>query len=655
MSRKAPYYIALFFNWRQWDRTFPKSYNTIMFQSLHRRILLAFTLLIILSACLSGWLAWRATAQEFNFFVVEEGRSEAEFMAPYIEATYNYQGSFDQVEEWLSLSTPLGADFFTQVSSDILVIEQTEQGGIFNGLFGVEVTEDHVESHLKEQVEIWANDDTKEGAIAFAYEFDGAPHNEFFVVELIADELGITLEELEETFTNGSLSALATEQGLSDQGLTNAIMLRHAAELQTVAGLLPGEAIITLSDTRLLLDGIFAEHDEGVVLVESNFLERSILGNSRIFITDAIGEIRFDSNDNEREGEQVAADFLQSGIQFADWQSGEVAGYVIVAAGEGYYQFQEQNFLSNLVRSLMMGGAMAALVALVVGSLFAKRIVSPVTALTAAVTRLAEGESTEQLEVRSGDELGQMSGAFNILANSLDTQRKLRSQLVSDVSHELNTPLSIIRLEMEALQDGIQSGEQAAKRVLNEVNLLGNLATDLSMLAETDRGGIQLSFTQIDMKKEAEQAVERWQAEAEAAGLSLRFEREAETTAVAASLIQADATRISQVLGNLIHNAIQHTPAGGEIIVSTRYGPPDPTTSSEWLITSVQDTGEGIASHDLPNVFERFYRVDSSRQRQTGGRGLGLAIVKDIVELHGGRVWVESEETVGSTFYFSLR
>lgn len=618
-----------------------------MFQSLHRRILLAFTLLIVLSACLSGWLAWRATTQEFNSFVVEEGRSEAEFMASYIEAAYNYQGSFDQVEEWLSSSTPFGEEFFTQVSSEVLVIEQTEQNGIFSGLIGVDVMEEHIEDHE----EIWTTDETDEGTVAFAYEFDDALPNEFLVVELIADELSVTIEELEEAFINGSLSTLANEQGLSDQGLMNAIMLRHAAELQTVTRLHPDEAIITLSDTRLLLDGIFAEQNEERLLVESNFLERSILGNSRIFITDAAGKIRFDSDHNEREGEQVAANFLQSGIQFADWQSGEAVGYVIVAAGEGYYQFQEQNFLSNLVRSLMMGGSMAALVALVLASLLAKRILSPVTALTAAVTRLAKGDSTERLEVRSGDELGQMSGAFNMLANSLDTQRELRSQLVSDVSHELNTPLSIIRLEMEALRDGMQSGEEAAKRVLNEVSLLGNLATDLSTLAETDRGGIQLSLAQLDMTKEIEQAVERWQAEAEAADLSLRFEKNVETF----HMIQADAIRISQVLGNLIHNAIQHTPASGKIIVSTRYGSPDPATSSEWLITSVQDTGEGISQRDLPHIFERFYRVDSSRQRQTGGRGLGLAIVKDIVDLHGGRVWAESEESVGSTFYFALQ
>lgn len=633
-----------------------------MFQGLRRRILVAFTLLIILSACLSGWLAWRATAREFDLFVIEEGRAEAELVADYVEAAVNHAGSFDQIEDWL-VSPHLPEDiFFQQILPTIsqesieVEVEVHVEGALFEELTSERISQEHV---LSENIvsrilgPVVVEEIDSSSATPFMIFGDEATGQieALPLVELVAAELDIPVAELARVMKELPINELAEEQGLTPEELTNAILLRQSTAMQIDSKVHPNEAVFILNDIRLLLnDLLFIDIEERVLKGDPSFLEQSILGDGRVFITDAAGEIRFDSEDNEREGDLLDVTFLENGVPFREWKSGDVIGYVVVAAGEGFYQFREENFLSNLVRSLIIGGLIVTIVALVAGTLLAQRITAPITELTTAVTRLAKGESTERLEVRSQDELGQMSGAFNYLANSLDTQRELRGQLISDVSHELNTPLSIIRLEMEALRDGIQDGAEAAQRVLSEVNLLGNLASDLSILAETDRGGIQLSMTDLDMTHQLDQAVARWQAEAEAARIALRNEPVTKQI----DTIQADANRIGQVLGNLIRNAIQHTPIGGEIIVSTGYGTV-PQTSGQWLITSVCDTGSGIPEDAHSRIFERFYRVDSARQRHTGGRGLGLAIVQDIIELHGGHVWVESTEGEGSSFYFALR
>ncbi|MXX53123.1 MAG: cell wall metabolism sensor histidine kinase WalK, partial [Dehalococcoidia bacterium] len=180
----------------------------------------------------------------------------------------------------------------------------------------------------------------------------------------------------------------------------------------------------------------------------------------------------------------------------------------------------------------------------------------------------------------------------NQMASDLETQRELRRRLINDVSHELNTPLSVIQLEAQGLSDGLQTAESASDHIVQEVGRLRGLVTDLNSLAETDYGELRLRL---------------------------------------------DLMRMSQALGNVVSNAIRCTEAGGSIVINARL------ESHEALAVSITDDGIGIDAADLPHVFERFYRTDESRSREIGGTGLGLAITRAIVEAHGGTVGVASD------------
>jgi two-component system phosphate regulon sensor histidine kinase PhoR len=222
----------------------------------------------------------------------------------------------------------------------------------------------------------------------------------------------------------------------------------------------------------------------------------------------------------------------------------------------------------------------------------------------------------------------------------------VRRDFISNISHELRTPLASLALVVETLQDGALEDPPAARRFLshmeNELGVLTQMVEELLELSRIESGKMPLEARPTEIAALVQTPVERLAPQAERKGVTL-------TASLAEGLphVQADVPRIHQVLGNLIHNAIKFTPAGGAVTVFARVKEPG------WVTLSVTDTGIGIPADDVPRVFERFYKVD--RARSEGGAGLGLAIAKHIVQGHGGRIWVESTEGVGSTFSFTLR
>jgi HAMP domain-containing protein len=316
---------------------------------------------------------------------------------------------------------------------------------------------------------------------------------------VIAKQLAIPLAELQAQHETTQLARLIEVHGATTTTLISTIMRAEAARLQQAPSHFPDEQILLLAETltwvKEYISGPSTEDCdeweecadaepyelEELKQLESlknldlrhNFVAEALLDGERVLVTDPRARIVYDSDENARVGETLS-----------DAES---------------YREEEQEFLDGIFQVLLISGLLTALVALLIGGLLTRSITTPVSALTTAVTRLAGGETTERLAVRSADELGQMSHAFNTLADSLDTQRHLRTQLIHDVSHELNTPLSVIQLEMEALRDGMQSDQKATQHVLREIDLLRNLANDLSLLAETDRGEIQLALTPVEM------------------------------------------------------------------------------------------------------------------------------------------------------------
>ncbi len=268
--------------------------------------------------------------------------------------------------------------------------------------------------------------------------------------------------------------------------------------------------------------------------------------------------------------------------------------------------------------------------------LTANRLVRPIRALTAATKRTAEGDRTARVDGGSG-EIGELARSFNAMSEKLAETERQRQALISDVAHELRTPLGTITGWLEATQDGLAEPDpHLVGMLLEESLLLQRLVDDLHDLAQADAGTLRLHPEPIALDDVVDQVVNAQQNRS----VLLR----AETTPVHAT---ADPVRLRQALGNLVANAVRYTPAGGEVVVRLFREGPD-------AVIEVTDTGTGIAAEDLPHVFDRFWRADKSRSRSTGGSGLGLAITRHLVEAHGGTVSVTSVLREGSTFRISL-
>ena len=301
-------------------------------------------------------------------------------------------------------------------------------------------------------------------------------------------------------------------------------------------------------------------------------------------------------------------------------------GHVYVDVNRERLSTESHGFLSTLLSIILIGGLLTVGSALLFAVWLSKRITAPVRALTEATQAVARGDLT-RLQVSTSDELGRMSDAFNRMSSTLETQRELRRQLVNDVSHELNTPLSVIQLEAAALRDGLQSPDAASDHIIHEVERLRGLVTDLDWLAETDRGELPLNLetTALDDLLIAE--LERWQPQAQARKIRLSLQMAAELPDIV-----CDRGRISQALGNLLGNAINSVEAGGSVVLNVR------NDADAGVTISVVDDGIGIDPADLPHILDRFYRTQQARHHGVHGTGLGLAITRAIVEAHGGSV-----------------
>ena len=314
-----------------------------------------------------------------------------------------------------------------------------------------------------------------------------------------------------------------------------------------------------------------------------------------------------------------------------DLTTNQPVGHVYVDVDNEFLTAESHGFLNALLYITLIGGALTVGAAILLAAWLSKRITAPVTALTEATQAIAQGD-TALLPVTSSDELGRMSAAFNRMTSTLETQRELRRRLINDVSHELNTPLSVIQLEAKGLRDGLQTPESAYDHIIEEVNRLRGLVTDLDWLAETDHGELRLTLEATSIRELLAAEVIRWQPQSQTRQVELSLQASADLPDM-----DLDRVRMSQALGNILSNAIHCTEAGGSIVL--RAG----LEGDETLAISVTDDGIGIHPADLPHIFDRFYRTDQSRSRAIRGTGLGLAITRAIVEAHGGTIAMTSD------------
>ncbi|HET9223012.1 MAG TPA: ATP-binding protein [Roseiflexaceae bacterium] len=351
---------------------------------------------------------------------------------------------------------------------------------------------------------------------------------------------------------------------------------------------------------------------------------------------------------------------------------------IMRARGPGFDPIQA-GFISTVNRSLLLAAGAAGLVALLLTAALSRRILGPVEALTAAARKMEKGDLSQRVTVRSQDEIGELARAFNAMADGLARIEQLRRHMVTDVAHELRTPLTNIRGYLEALRDGVARPDAPLIDSLHEEALLLNrLVDDLQDLALVEAGQLRLARSPVALGPLVEAAVSALRPALADKDLTIAVDLADDLPCA-----DADAARVGQVLRNLLNNAIIHTPRGGSITVqaTTDHRPPTtdhrpttndqsqeptrktpcltrspahPFTRSPSIVVRVSDSGPGIAPEHLPHIFERFYRADRARARATGGAGLGLTIVKQLVEAHGGQVWVASVPNQGSTFAFTL-
>jgi len=325
--------------------------------------------------------------------------------------------------------------------------------------------------------------------------------------------------------------------------------------------------------------------------------------------------------------------------------SGEILGkvYIISDPEADPYLAPFRRLSDSINRFLLLGGSVAIGIALILTFVLSRRISSPIGVLANAARRLGRGDLSQRVQFQGKGEVGVLAQAFNSMAADLEHAEQLRRNLVADVAHELRTPLSNIQGYLEAIRDRVMKPNAATIRSLNEETaLLSRLVDELQELSLAEAGKLKLVYQAEDIAKLVKQAVTPWQPQVAAKEISLSLDLPDNLP-----LVNIDRQRVNQVLHNLLENAVAHTHKGGTINVAA-------ITQGDWVEVCVSDTGEGIPAEDLPNIFERFYRVDRSRARATGGSGLGLTIARRLVEAHGGEIAVQSELGKGSSFSFTL-
>jgi signal transduction histidine kinase len=284
------------------------------------------------------------------------------------------------------------------------------------------------------------------------------------------------------------------------------------------------------------------------------------------------------------------------------------------------------------------------LIGIVVIYLNARRISRPVRQLEDAAMKLAMGDSPEDIEMNSQDEIGRLASTFNHMKNRLIETEQIRRDFIANVSHDLRTPLTTIHGFTQGMLDGLVKPEQNQKylEIINKETLrLMRLTGDILELAKLEAGTIKMYKEYIDLKEVVEELCTGMRALAieKSIGLSINC--------LEGIRLYVDEDRFRQILSNVIDNAVKYTPEGGSVQVNVR-------EKGEWIQIVVKDTGLGISSENLPHIFEKFYRADKARHTENLGTGLGLSIVKRLVELHGGKINVVSELGVGTEVVFKI-
>ncbi len=412
-----------------------------------------------------------------------------------------------------------------------------------------------------------------------------------------------------------------------------------------------------LMDMELQRSASFTEAVEDVVResdswddIRPELTRMAAMANRWIQITTADGEVRFDSA-VERRGmgmhgrrgivePQAGANIVRLPMTLDE----STAGYIRLSSlsiERDVFSPADLAFRQTINRSIIAAGLGAVALAVLLSLLLSQRLVRPLQILSQAASGMAAGDLDQQVTTETNDELGYLAKVFNQMAANLSRLERLRKKTTADISHELRTPLTTIRGYIEAMRDGVvPCTADSWNAVEADVKRLSTLVDDLTEL--TDAEAPLWKPTPFSLNKVVSDAVGHMRPLAHENQVSLCL-----GLAESNPMIEGDEQRFFRVCVNLLSNAVDYSPPGGRVELAT-------SANDGHAVFTVKDYGQGIAPDQLPLIFERFYRVDPSRTRKTGGSGIGLAIVRDIVQAHGGKIEANSQLGKGTRFTVTL-
>lgn len=317
----------------------------------------------------------------------------------------------------------------------------------------------------------------------------------------------------------------------------------------------------------------------------------------------------------------------------------------------------EQEALHSMAAAIIVGLILTAVISLVAAGILSRRLTAPLEVMMAAVRRIGNGDLSTQAVVKSKDEFARLAGALNEMSKELNAAVQTRRHLVADVAHELRTPVTIIQGQLDLLQDGLVPATPASLLPLqDEVLRLRTLIDELHQLALAESHQLVIHRQPLELVHWMQQLVEKFTPDAADKEIQLRLDSEVEQV-----WVYADSHRLTQVFGNLVSNAIRYTPSGGHIEIGIREERKRAGMSNKSqehgapkVVIDVTNTGPGISTDKIEHVFDRFFRTEEARSRESGGMGLGLAIAKELVQLHDGTIAARSEAGIRTTFTVTL-
>ncbi len=365
------------------------------------------------------------------------------------------------------------------------------------------------------------------------------------------------------------------------------------------------------------------------------------LRNPPLTLADANGLVIFAGPGGYRLGTHVLKKELEHGVPIEF--NGETVGTLIVGRFPLENNPLEREFIRRTNRMMLFSALGASLVALLIGVFLSRTLTRPIRELTEATHAVAKGELGAQVSVRSKDELGELATSFNQMSLDLARSTEARKQMTADVAHELRTPLSLIIGHADAVHDGVLKPTRNNFEIIRDEALrLDHLVEDLRMLSLADAGELSIVIQEVSARKLLNDVRTTYQQIAAQKKITINLDIPSDIRT-----LKVDPGRMTQVLTNILDNALRHTPPDGQINVSAR-------NVEAGVEISIKDSGPGVGGEDINRIFTRFYRADEARSRDIGGSGLGLAIARSIVQAQDGKIWAESEPGQGLTIYIKV-